>query len=262
MMRGKDKILRLLSFLFPLLVVAALWELIVDVGLVNSSVLPSPHAIFQTFWNLLTPRPLLLTYLYKSLYRIVVGYVLGVLLGIAGGILMGSNRYFYKALQPILSLLIPIPTICWVPVLLITLGVGDGTIIIAIFLGCFFPVVYNTVNGIRGVEKQLIWASETMGASRTATFLKVMLPGSLPSIITGLRLAVGYSWRALVGAEMLAATAAGIGYMIYAARAFYDVKVMFAGLVIIAIGGLVMDHLVMGPVERMTVERWGMVAKR
>ncbi len=260
--KNKDKVLKLLSFLLPLLFVAGLWELIVDLNIVSSSILPAPRMIIQTFYSLLTPKPLLLIHLYKSIYRLLIGYALGALLGIGLGMLMGSNRFFYRAFSPIASLLIPIPTIAWVPLLLITLGTGDATIIIAIFLGCFFPVVYNTISGIRSVEKQLIWASEIMGANRITTFLKVLLPGSLASIITGLRLAVGYSWRALVGAEMLAATAWGIGYMVYAARAFYDVKVMFAGLVIIAIGGLLMDRLIMDPAERRTVERWGIVVKR
>lgn len=261
-MGKKRGILKLLSSLFPFLVVIGLWELIVDLNVVSSSLLPSPSMIIQTLYRLLIPEPLLLIHLYKSIYRLLIGYTLGALLGIGLGILMGSNRFFHRAFSPITSLLISIPTIAWIPVLLITLGTGDATIIIAIFLGCFFPVAYNTVSGIRGVDKQLIWASRIMGANRMTTFLKVLLPGSLASIITGLRLAVGYSWRALVGAEMLAATAWGAGYMIYAARAFYDVKVMFAGLAIIAIGGLVMDRLIMDPIERRTVERWGIVVRR
>ncbi len=262
MAKNRGNRFKLLSFLFPLLVVIGVWELIVDLGVVSSSLLPAPHMIIQTFHSLLTPQPLLLIHLYKSIYRLAVGYALGASLGIGLGILMGSNRFLYRAFSPIISCLISVPTIAWVPLLLITLGTGDATIIIAIFLGCFFPVVYNTLSGIRGVEKQLIWASQVMGANRMTILLRVLLPGSLASIITGLRLAVGYSWRALVGAEMLAATAWGAGYMIYAARAFYDVRAMFAGLVIIAVGGLLMDRLIMDPVERRTVERWGVVVKR
>lgn len=89
------------------------------------------------------------------------------------------------------------------------------------------------------------------------------MPGSLVSIITGLRLAIGYSWRALVGAEMIAVGISfGIGQMIYAARAFNDAEAMFAGLVIIAIGGFLLDRLIMNPIEKKTVEKWGMVKER
>ena len=101
-----------------------------------------------------------------------------------------------------------------------------------------------------------------MGADRKIIFLEVLLPGASVSIITGLRLAVGYSWRALVGAEMLASISGGIGRMIYAARAFNDVNTMFTGLIIIAVGGLLIDHLVLGWLEKKTIEKWGMVKKR
>lgn len=256
-------VVRLFRFLLPFLSIAILWELTVDSGIVSPSLVPSPLQICLKLYQLTTPKPILLNSLYKSLLRLVLGYGLGALLGISVGILMGISKLFYRTFSPMLSLLISVPTLAWVPLLLITLGTGDETIVIAIFLGAFFPIVYNTTNGIRGIEKQLVWASRIMGADKITIFFDVFLPGSLVSIITGLRLAIGYSWRALVGAEMLAAGISwGIGHMIYAARAFSDVEAMFAGLVIIAIGGLLMDRLIMGPIERRTVEKWGMVRER
>ena len=176
---------------------------------------------------------------------------------------MGISKFLHRVFSSILSLFISVPTLAWVPLLLVTLGPGEETVIIAIFLGSFFPIVYNTLNGIRSVDKHHVWASQIMGADKATVFFEVLLPGSLVSIITGLRLAIGYSWRALVGAEMLAAgISAGVGQMIYAARAFNDVEAMFAGLVIIAIGGLLLDRLLMDPIERKTVEKWGMVKER
>jgi NitT/TauT family transport system permease protein len=204
----------------------------------------------------------LLVYLYRSIYRFTIGYGLGAILGIGVGILMGINKHFYRMASPILSLLISVPTIAWVPLFLITVGIGDETIILAIFLGCFFAIVYNTMNGIRSINKELIWASKIMGAKKTTIFSKVLLPGASVSIITGLRLAVGYSWRALVGAEMLASISGGIGYLVYAARAFNAVNIMFTGLVIIALGGLIIDNLVLGALEKKTIEKWGMIKKR
>lgn len=234
-----------------------------DFGIVSPSLVPSPLQICLKLYQLTTPKPILLNSLYESLLRLVLGYGLGALIGISVGILMGISKLFYRTFSPILSLLISIPTLAWVPLLLVTLGTGDETIVITIFLGGFFPVVYNTMNGIRGIEKQLVWASRIMGANKITVFFDVFLPGSLVSIITGLRLAIGYSWRALVGAEMLAAGISwGVGHLIYAARAFSDIEAMFAGLVIIAIGGLLMDRLIMDPIERRTVEKWGMVKER
>jgi NitT/TauT family transport system permease protein len=213
-------------------------------------------------YSLTVPQPTLLVYLYRSIYRFTIGYGLGAILGIAVGILMGINKHFYRMASPILSLLISVPTIAWVPLFLITVGIGDETIILAIFLGCFFAIVYNTMNGIRSINKELIWVSKIMGANKTTIFSKVLLPGASVSIITGLRLAVGYSWRALVGAEMLASISGGIGYLVYAARAFNAVNIMFTGLVIIALGGLIIDNLVLGALEKKTIEKWGMIKKR
>lgn len=259
----RGKAIRVFHFLLPFLSIAVLWELIVDFGVVSPSLVPSPLQICLKLYRLTTPKPILLNILFESLLRLVLGYGLGASIGISVGILMGISKLFHRAFSPMLSLLISVPTLAWVPLLLVTLGTGDETIVITIFLGGFFPVVYSTMNGIRGIKKQLVWASRIMGANRITVFFDVFLPGALVSIITGLRLAIGYSWRALVGAEMLAAGISwGVGHMIYAARAFSDIEAMFAGLVVIAMGGLLMDRLIMDPIERRTVEKWGMVKER
>lgn len=257
-----SKIVKLLRFLFPLLIFLAIWELLATLHLIDPKLVPSPSGIVLTMYSLTFPQPTLLVYLYRSIYRFAIGYGLGVILGISVGVLMGINRHFHRMASPILSLLISVPTIAWVPLFLITVGIGDETIILAIFLGCFFAIVYNTMNGIRSINKELIWASEIMGANKMTIFSKVLLPGASVSIITGLRLAVGYSWRALVGAEMLASVSGGIGYLVYAARAFNAVNIMFTGLVIIAIGGLLIDNLLLGFLEEKTIEKWGMIKKR
>ena len=259
----RHKLIKSLYFLFPFLCITVIWEFLVYFGVFSASFIPSPSKIALALFEKTVPEPVLLVHLWQSLYRILLGFGLGAFLGISVGILMGVEEIFYKAFFPILNFLIPVPTLAWVPLLLVTFGIGDETVILAIFLGSFFPIVYNTMNGIRGVKKQQIWASRSMGADNVTVFFDVLLPGSMVSMIAGLRLAIGYSWRALVGAEMLAAGVSwGVGHMIYAARAFNDVQTMFAGLVIIAIGGLLMDRLIMDPLERRTIERWGMVKAR
>lgn len=259
----RSQMIRAFYSVLPFLIVIGLWELAVDIGIVSSRLVPSPSLIALRFYRLITPKPILLDILYMSFYRLILGYALGVFIGISLGILIGVSEFSHRVFSPIFSLLISVPTLAWVPLLLVTLGPGEETVVIAIFLGSVFPIVYNTFNGIRSVGKHFVWASHTMGADKATVFFEVLLPGSLVSIITGLRLAIGYSWRALVGAEMLAAgISAGVGQMIYAARAFNDVEAMFAGLVIIAIGGLLLDRLLMGPLERRTVEKWGMVKER
>jgi len=255
----KKKIKNAISFITPLLLVIVIWETVVRFGLVSERILPPFSSIVLTSFNLLTSDYLLLKHLFVSFYRLSIGYFLGITIGVSVGILLGSREILYRLVMPIISFLVSIPTIAWVPLFLIFIGIGDTTVILAIFLASFFPIVYNTMNGIRSIDKRFIWASKIMGADNLSIFSKVLLPGSLVSIITGLRLGLGYSWRALVGAEMLAATKFGLGFMIYAAKAFYDVKTMFVGLILIALGGLILDHLFMNTLEKHTIKKWGIV---
>lgn len=259
----KKSLMEAFSFMLPLLSIVLIWQLIVELKIISPRLLPPPSQIAQTFLELSSQQtggvPILLIHLYKSFIRIALGLSAAVLFGVTLGMLMGVNRVIYRMLQPIISFLIPIPTLAWVPILLIWTGIGDKTIIITVFLGAFFVIVYNTANGVRNVDRHLIWAAQIMGANKWTLFTKVLLPGSLVSVITGLRLAVGYSWRALVGAEMLAATAWGLGYMVFAARALMAVNVMFVGLILIMVTGFIMENCIMVPLQRRTIERWGMV---
>lgn len=265
--KAKERLVKSFYFLFPFLTVIVVSELLINLGVISPKIIPSPSVLAVTLFELAThepPPPTLLDHVLWSLYRLTLGYGLGVFIGVSIGILLGMNRFLQKAFSPILGLVISIPTVAWVPLLLLTPLTGDETIVIAVFLGSFFPIVYNTMNGIRGIRKELIWASEIMGADKTTVFFDIVLPGSLVSIITGLRLAVGYSWRALVGAEMIAQAwiSQGAGFMIFGAMFGRHPEVIFAGLLIIALGGFLLDRLIMDPLERRTIEKWGMVKER
>jgi len=143
------------------------------------------------------------------------------------------------------------------------MGLGDRTVIAAVFLGGFFAITYNTVRGIEMVDVSRIRAARTMGARGPKLFTAVLLPASSVSVITGLRLGIGYSWRALVGGEMLSAMVRwGIGKMIYQARFWNDITVMFVGLLVIGLTGFLLDRLLIRWLERVTIERWGMVSER
>ena len=251
----------LILFLLPLISLILIWEFIFRIGLIK--VLPSPLDVAGRLVSLTTNLkggfPLLLRHLGASLLRIGVGFSIAMLIGIPVGLLMGINRHVNLLLRPIFSLFLPLPTLAWVPILLIIFGIGDTTIVIAIFLGGFFSIAYNTASGVRGIDRDLVRAARTMGAGRWALFSKVLLPGSMVSVLAGIRLAVGYSWRALVGAEMLAAANEGIGYMVFSARQFSAVDVMFAGLVVIMVAGFAMERFLVEPLEKRTVHRWGMI---
>jgi NitT/TauT family transport system permease protein len=255
----KAQLMGFLQFIIPFIVVIFAWEIIAKTGLVSQ--LPAISDIFLKFIELAFTKETLFLHMSGSLYRLLIGYFLAITLGIGLGLLIGLKKSISNIASPILSLLIAIPTIAWVPVLLITLGLGDETVIAAVFLGGFFAITYSTTHGIRTVDKNLVNAAKIIGAGKIELFSSVLLPGSLVSLIPGLRLAIGYSWRALVGAEMLAAMVRwGIGKMIYTARFWNDLQTMFLGLIIIGIAGLLLDRFLL-LMEKMTIVRWGMVTE-
>lgn len=246
-------------FILPFLVLIPIWEIIAQLKLIGQ--LPPPSEIYLKFYYLAFENNILINHLFGSLYRLIIGYILAVIFGIFLGTLIGLKKIFSDILTPILSLLIAIPTIAWVPVLLITLGLGDETVIAAVFLGGFFAITYSVIHGIKTVNKNLVNAGKIAGAGKYKLFESVLLPGSLVSLIPGLRLAIGYSWRALVGAEMLAAMVKwGVGKMIFTSRMSNVIETMFLGLVIIGIAGLILDRLLL-IIENKTVVKWGMVTE-
>lgn len=262
--RLKTGLIELLRFLAPVLALFLLWEWAVGAGLLNGRVLPPPSQIFAKAVDLSGPGPspalsyLLWKHLAKSAIRAATGFAVGAGSGLMIGLLMGAFGPVYRFFLPILGLFAPIPTFAWTPAFLIALGRGDKTVIAVITMAAFIPTVYNTIEGPRSVTKNHIWAIQMMGAGQWRVFTNVLLPGSAPYLITGLRQAVGFSWRALVVAEMMGANS-GIGYMIFASRQFMVVSQMFLGLVLLGLGGFLTENLVFGIIERYTVRRWGMV---
>jgi NitT/TauT family transport system permease protein len=250
-------------FIRPFLIVLGSWETIIWLNFSGNSFVPAPSTILIRFWELTVSSGVLLRHLGSSLYRMVLGYLLAVGLGILSGIFMASSKILKEIFSPILSMLISVPTIAWVPVLLVTMGLGDRTVITAIFLGGYFAITFNTMRGIEMIDRDLINASRIMGVRGLDLLRQVLIPASLVSIITGLRLGIGYSWRALVGGEMLSALVQwGVGKMIYQARFWNDLSAMFVGLIVIGLTGVLLDRLLLKWLERETIEKWGMVAER
>lgn len=250
---------RTLARLLPFAAVVLVWDLAARFGGVDPLLLPSPGSVWDNLVRL-TAEGILGRAAAASFYRLAVGYLLAVGLGVGLGALLSQIPVLRAMFEPLLSLLISVPTIAWVPALLVSAGLGDATVITTVFLGSFFVITYYTLRGIETVKPNLVWAARLMGLRGPALFLKVYLPGALVSIMTGLRLGIGYAWRALVGGEMLAAMIqSGLGKMVFQARYFNDLSVMLAGLVVIGLSGWLLDKVLLRQVERLTVERWGML---
>lgn len=251
---------RTLKFLLPIAALLLVWEGAVRAGLAESNILPAPTMVIARAIELLdVTNPaggMLLTHIATSLYRALSAFALAVLVAIPLGFLLGLSGTVYRWVSPIISLLLPLPAVAWTPILLVAFGQGDVTIITVCFLGAVFPVLYSTIQGVRSVSRQSVWVVRSMGASFGDIFLRVMLPASLPALMSGLKLGMAHSWRTLVAAEMLAALSAGLGYMIFAARSYMDVPTMFVGIVCLAVIGMLIEHFLFVPLENATTRKW------
>lgn len=255
-----SQIVAFVAFMLPIAALLLFWEGVVRFGVADATILPAPSTVVARAWELLNPanaeRSLLLMHIGVSLWRALAAFVLACLVAIPLGFVLGLSTGTYRALSPLLSLLLPLPAVAWTPIFLVAFGQGDVTIIGVCFLGAFFPVLYSTIQGVRGIGVHSIWVVKSMGAGPKDLFRRVLLPGALPALISGLKLGMAHSWRTLVAAEMLAALSYGLGYMIFSARSYMDVSTMFVGIVCLAVIGLLIEHVIFGTLERMTVARW------
>jgi NitT/TauT family transport system permease protein len=189
----------------------------------------------------------------------LTGFVLAILVGVPLGILMARFRPVEHFFMPLVSALMPIPSLALAPVFILWFNLGNTVSILIVFYAAMFPMVLNAWTGVRTVNQLWLRAAGAMGADETALFWKVILPGASPFIITGLRQAFLRAWIAVVGAEMLAASEWGLGWVIYDAKEFLNAAVMLSSLAVIGFIGFVFERLVFGSLERATVQRWGMV---
>lgn len=193
-----------------------------------------------------------------SVLRWTAGFAVGAIAGTALGVLAGLNRFVARLLEPLAVFFTAMSGIVWIPLAIVWFGIGTATVVFVISNAVFFLVFANTLLGVRSVQPVLEDAVRTLGASRSHIVTRVIVPGALPHILGGLRAGAGFGWRALIAAEIIGASA-GLGAMIYQAKEFLRSDVIVTGVIIIGLIGLALDMLVFGPIERRTIERWGLV---
>jgi NitT/TauT family transport system permease protein len=241
-----------------LIVAAALYEAVARSGFFPAVLLPTLPKI----WNALVASladGTMLHHAGSTLYRVMCGFGLAIITGIPLGILMARFRRIENFFLPLASALMPIPSLAWVPVFILWFGLGNTVSILVVYYAATFPMLLNTWSGVRSVNPLWLRAAGAMGANERALFWKVIIPGASPFIITGLRQAFLRAWIAVVGAEALAASDWGLGWVIFDAKEFLNADLMLASLVVIGAIGFTFERLVFGSLERSTVLRWGMV---
>ncbi len=241
-----------------LLAAAAVYEAVARSGLFPAALFPDIPTVLGTLKDTLADGTMLL-HAAATLSRVLVGFGAAILVGLPLGVLMARFQPVERFFMPLVTALMPIPSFSLVPLFMLWFGIGDITTILIVFYASAFPMVLNTWTGVRAVNPLWLRAASAMGADEKALFRKVIIPGALPFIITGVRQAFLRSWIAVVGAEMIAASDWGLGWVIFDAKEFLNTDVMMASLVVIGFLGFVFERLVFGALERATVLRWGMM---
>ena len=243
MAQGKPSFVRrTLATLYPILVLAVIWEVLSRTGLVSARLMPSLTKIFSALYTDLANGQLLF-HAGISFGRALSGFGLAVVIGIVVGVLMARVRWFEWMFEPIFSFGYPVPKIALYPVFILLLGFGSSAKIGLTALECTFPIAVNTFFGIRAVSPRLVWAAQNMGAGPVRIFFKVLLPAALPSIMSGIRVALPISMVVVIVTEMIGESA-GLGYYINYASASFMYAASYAGVITIAIIGFLMDRAI------------------
>lgn len=251
-----------IAVLLPLAVII-LWQAAGHGGSLFGGVLPTPDRVWKA-WVVWAFGPsggfnaysgTWLSNLVFSAERVVKGFACAILVGVPVGVMIGWNRVVSGAFDPTVQLLRPIPITAWLPFSIAIFGIQDVGAIFLIALGAFYPIVVNSAQGARDVERNLIRAALMMGASRWTVLRRVVLPASLPAIFTGLRIGLGIAWTAVIVAEMIAVKS-GLGYVLWDAYYVGRMDVVIADMVSIGVLGLVSDRIII------LIEGWVLTWRR
>ncbi|HEV8439894.1 MAG TPA: ABC transporter permease [Methylomirabilota bacterium] len=237
-----------------------LWQAVAMLGVMPPRLFPGIDRIVAAFVRLLM-NGVLPSHALATIVRLFAGFALGAVVGVVLGIAMGRYRWAEDLLVPLVSVGNPIPGLAYAPLFVIWFGLGNLPAVLLVGFAAAFPVAVNTWTGVRAVKEIWIRSALAMGARDRQLFRKVVLPGALPWVLTGLRLGLARAWRVLVAVEMLTSVSLGLGWLIFGAREFLATDVMLAGIAVIGVVGLALEKLVFERLERFTVVRWGMVGR-
>ena len=243
--------------LAPFALVLAAWTSYWTIAQPTAATLPAVQDVVGAMWDL-AAKGELATHVLASLWRLLLGAMLGVATGVIGGFIVGLNKPIAQFLSPLIVFFNAISGIVWLPLVIGWLGIGTALAVFLIWNTVFFIVFQNTVLGVQLVPQVYEQSVQALGGGRWETIRTVILPGALPYILTGLRSGLGFGWRALIAAELVGATT-GLGQMIFGASEVHRSDIIIGGCLIIGTIAIAMDRWLLLPIERRTIERWGLV---
>jgi ABC-type nitrate/sulfonate/bicarbonate transport system permease component len=252
----------LARFIVPWLGLAALlvtWSLLSWSGAVNELLLPSPLAVAKAGIEEAT-NGVLVANILISVKRVLAGYGLAVAIGVGLGLFVGWNDLLYKALNPAIEALRPIPPIAWVPLAILWFGLTDRAAYYIVFIGPVFPIFVTTAAAVRATGRHYVNAAQCLGANDWALLTQIIFPGALPEIVTALRVGIAVAWTCVVAAELVAAQS-GLGYQMWQSRELFKSADVIFGMVMIGALGFASNYLIILIERRVLRWRRGAVAR-
>ncbi len=239
----KEKIiLILIAAVIPIFAVAV-WQVTSNEGLVNKSILPGPDKIIEAFRKMIQ-KGTYKKHILASLGRVLKGFLIGSSAGLIIGISAGLFKRVNQVLAAVIGMLRPVPPIACIPFLILWLGIDEESKVAVIVIGSFWPVLLNTMHGIKSTEPKFLEVARVFEKNKLKILLKIIIPSAAPAIFTGLRLGISSAWTCVVTAEMIASSM-GVGYLISYGRELAQPDTLFVGIISIGIIGLVIDSIVL-----------------
>jgi ABC-type nitrate/sulfonate/bicarbonate transport system permease component len=244
--------------IWPVLVLAVAWQAFALSGVVPRVLTPTIQEIVLAIVRLDNQGTLWL-HVGSTLARMLGGFLIAAVAGTVLGMSMAYWKWSERFFAPILSLLMPVPSLAWVPLFILWFGLGNLPTVLLVAFVSAMRVASNVWMGVRSANPVWLRAAASMNARGLFLFWKVISPAAMPSVLAGLRIGVAQAWRAVVAGEFVANTQVGLGWLIFNSIAFLQSDVMFAGIFIIGVIGFLMERVIIQRVERYTVVKWGMV---
>jgi NitT/TauT family transport system permease protein len=246
---------RLLFFTVLIVIWESIYRLNLSLEFRSTTLFPSPFGAIVQLYKGLFETGILATALFTSLSRIGIGFILALIIGTVLGIILARSKFADETLGSLVIALQSVPSIVWLPIALIIFQGGGTAIIFIIVLGGTWSMTMNMRMGLKNVQPLLVRAARTMGYKGSELVWKVMIPASIPSALTGARLAWAFGWRALMAGELLGT--GGLGRTLMDAKDFYNMDLVISIIIIIAVTGLIIEYLVFNKIEKRVLARWG-----
>ncbi|AVQ34183.1 ABC transporter permease [Staphylococcus muscae] len=240
--------------IFTFIIFLFIWQCVIIFGHYAPILLPGPFLVLKSIGHFIITGDIF-THLGISLYRFIAGFVLAVIIGVPVGFLLGRSSSLFNAIEPLFQLIRPISPIAWAPFVVLWFGIGSLPAIAIIFIAAFFPIVFNTIKGIKHIDPQYLKIASNLNMKNWSLYKNILFPGAFKHIMGGIHMAVGTSWIFLVSGEMIGAQS-GLGFLIVDSRNMLNLEDVLAAIFFIGIFGFLIDRII-SYFEKLILTRFG-----